>query len=768
MKLDIKIAFRLVAKHATTKLIGVLILSTGMLFFIAASTVYVKDTTFNKKFKNSANIFRVDTKITFGSGEAQELSVSPALVGPRLKEELSGVINQSRVWNRSAFPVVVEEEKYNGEDIVMVDHPFFKMFNFKSTHGNVLEFASESSSTAVLSLQASQRMFGLVDPIGRIITIDDTDYLIAAVVEESETDLDHSVYIPIKDDVYGFEWSESFIHLANDDDLASITNQINIAMEIPMEGQYNSDIMKVSFHPISLSEMRFSDKLFGSIKSNRSFLYLLLALSILLVVLCCLSVLNLESTISLQRIKEVTIKKIFGASVFNLFFQFFLESSLVLFISLPLSFIAFFYFVPIINSQWGYNINLSDAFGIMTIEIILLFTLLYILLMSIINYWLHVQDGEDSSQKIKNPRLIGVKRFLLPFQLFICSLIVLFTSLATNQVENVKKAKIGFNYEDVWVVDVFGEVHPGIIHALKEKIKSLSYVTKISMVYRQSIPGRDGDIQLYNLNFSESSRELTAKQLFVDEHYFDLLNIENKNNELPIEEGDISINVTMAKNHKIDIENENTLNGQTVKHQVDGYFHDGVFSTVKPTVFENDDSRFDALLIKAGSEISITEIVKSVNEIIKGNNLPISVEIESLEDIYFSKQKNDRDLIEIIRLCDYFIIAITFFGIISSTNMVYNLTLKQNIVRRILGATSMEILLVSAKRVYKEVFVAILIALITAHLLYLQWQNRYIVKIPFELSNYFAFACLIAVSFGTFISFFYFKVSTLKPTERLK
>jgi putative ABC transport system permease protein len=696
------------------------------------------------------------------------MSVSPTLSGPHLKEVLADVLEQSRVWDRSSLAISIGDARFNGEDIVMVDHSFFNLFAFKNASGNLNQFEGQKETIAVLSIDASKRMFGNENPIGKMLSISQTDYEVIAVIERSETDLDHSVYLPIKDDIHGFEWAETFVSLGKPESLTEVTKQINDAMVTPMDGQYNSDIMKISFQPISLSEMRFTDKLFGSIKSNKSFLYFLMALATILMLLCCLSVLNFESTISMNRIKEIATKKIFGASKFALFGQFAIESSLVFLLSVPLSFLGFFYFVPLINSEWNYNLKGSDAFEVTTVSLVLLFVLLYIVFMSLINYRLHAVEGTDGSQRIKNPSMVGIKKILLPFQLFICTLIVLFTSLATNQVDNIKSAKIGFDFRQVWVVDVLGEKQPGALQAFKEMVSQLAYVTKASMVNKESVPGRVGDIQLYNVNFSGPENEITAKQLFVDGDYFDLLGIEMDKVKRPIEDGDITVNFAMVKNHLIDMEKENTLNGKAVKYQVGGYFHDGVFSNIKAAVFENDDSRFDALLIKTSEGATIKEIKEGMEGIVKKEGFPVSLEIKKLEDVYFSKQKSDRDLLEIIMLCNYFIIAITIFGILSSTNMVYNLMLKQNMIRKILGATDPEILSVSAKMIYKETMASMLVAGMIAHLFFFQWQDRYALKMPISPSDYFGFVLLVVVSIGAFVAFFYFKVNKLKPTDNIK
>lgn len=763
-----KLALRIFKKFLLTKIASVLILSVGTLFFIIASTIYIKDFQFNSKLENAERIFRINTHLQFNSGNVQEMSLSPALVGPHLKDALSDVQDQTRIWKLSSNTLKIDDESYFDEDIVSVDPSFFDVFVFSANRGSLTEMKRARPDVAVLSTEGALKLFGQSNPIGKLITINDKDYTIAGVINESETDLDHSIFIPISSDIFEFEWIETFVLFNKTTQIENVTSLINASLEDPMAGEYNSDVMKISFHPMSLSEMRFQDALFTNVKSNKLFLYFLMAIAIVLMALCCLSVLNFEGTISLNRIKEVSIRKMFGSSRFQIFYQFVIENSVVFLFSLPIVLLSFYFLLPFINSAWNYKLSMEDLTNPHTIFFILFFLVTYIVLMTVINYRLYLMDGviQKGSHQQK-PTFNGITRFLLPFQIFICVLVLCFTSLSTRQVRQMSDSEVGFVYKGVYIIDIAGVNTENISLFLKERLLTESGISYVAQVSKHSIPGRDAEVQLFNLNGSDADKEIACEHLFIDEDYFKLLDIKILANKKLFRSGDVIINSSLREKHSIRIDEENSLNGLIIAAEVADYYHDGLFSTTKPMVFQFDESKFDALLIKVLPTVNLKLLEKAINNFIHSEELGVQVSLSPLMDIYFSKQNSDYHLLEIITLCNYFIILITLFGILSSTNMIYNLLVKQNVIRKIHGANNFQILTHSGRLIYIETLIAFILSVSLSHLIFFEWRSRYAVKAPLWVGSYIPLLLFLIISILVFIFFFLIRIRKIKFMDAL-
>ena len=212
--------------------------------------------------------------------------------------------------------------------------------------------------------------------------------------------------------------------------------------------------------------------------------------------------------------------------------------------------------------------------------------------------------------------------------------------------------------------------------------------------------------------------------------------------------------VEKVKKRSIHIEEENTLNGITVAGEVASYYHDGLFATTKPMVFHYDESKLDALLVRLSPAVNQTVLQKLISDITSAEKLEVSVELSPLKDVYFSRQNSDYRLLDVITLCNYFIILITILGILSSTNMIYNMLMRQNLIRKIHGASNFQILKHSGKLIYLETLAAFVLSIALSHLIFFEWRSRYAVKVPMSIGSYFPLASFVVMAVIAFIFFF--------------
>jgi putative ABC transport system permease protein len=188
---------------------------------------------------------------------------------------------------------------------------------------------------------------------------------------------------------------------------------------------------------------------------------------------------------------------------------------------------------------------------------------------------------------------------------------------------------------------------------------------------------------------------------------------------------------------------------------------------MKPMVFQFDKSRFEALLIKVLPATNIDHLKKTINDFIRSEGLNVQVSLLPLKDIYFAKQNSDYHLLDIISLCNYFIILITLFGILSSTNMIYNLLEKQNAIRKVHGANNLQILTHSARLVYVEILIALIVSVSLSHLIFFEWRSRYAIKAALWVGSYVPLVLFLIISVVAFVFFFLIRVRKVKVSEIL-
>jgi len=732
---------RLFKKYWLTRSISIITLTIGFLLLLVAISLRRHEVNFNNKFSDHKTIFRIETTLRFLGGDDQALSNTLAFIGPEAKGALSFIKEQTRL-KQSRSNVYYQQKRFPNQEITAADLSYFHVFDFDAIKGDIKSFGQNS---VVISNTTSKRLFGGENPIDRDIKVNGETFKVIAVVESLNTDLDFEYLIPLNNDIYDYEWITTYIKTNEEVDTEYLRTQILGASEGKLAGQYNDDVIEIELELASLSEIRFSDKLFGSPKSNMAFLNALSITAIIMMFLSCFNVLNLESSISIKRQKEIYMKKVLGSSKKHLFMQSVFDNLLSFIISLPLALLSFAFLLPYLNQEWNYGLSIEYLLNTYLLVSILAIFLFYLIIISLLQYFFHFSKlRTTSTNKISNKTFGSVKTFILPAQIFICSLVIAFNVLSARQLNSLKSRDIGMNMNNIYVVDFSGSDNQTDLRALKNKINTkLGF--KVSMLSSSSIPGNDPEIQLFNLNDNEADQEFVAKHLFVDHNFFELLSIKGDISETYQNSGFI-INKSLTKNHQVDLVNKkNYLNYTTILGAVEDYYHRGLFYEITPSVYEYDESKFNSLLVSAQNQMTLKEFENSISALLDDNNYPV---YSSLNNLYYAKQESDFNLLQIVNYCNQIILLITIIGILSSSNMLFNFLIKNIAIRRILGAKDTDLITTSIMSLSKGVLISFSLGIGMSYWLYSIWKARYVIQVsikPLDFLYLFIFLIFVFV-----------------------
>ena len=99
--------------------------------------------------------------------------------------------------------------------------------------------------------------------------------------------------------------------------------------------------------------------------------------------------------------------------------------------------------------------------------------------------------------------------------------------------------------------------------------------------------------------------------------------------------------------------------------------------------------------------------------------------------------------------------------------MIYNLLKKQNIVRKIHGASDVQLLAHSSKLVFVETFIGFVLAICLSHMVFFEWQKRYSIKVPLWLGSYIPLAAFLFISLSAFVFYFLVRLRKIKYADAL-
>src|ERR1700756_1885597 len=173
----LKLAFRNLWKHKTTTAINILSLSVGLASFTLILLFLQHELSFDKDFKNGANIYRLVSD--FGGGSSAP--TVPYRYTTFLKNEIPEIEETARLDATNGTSIVqamgnVDSTPFSVNSGYWVDPHFFDVLPFPFLQGNPAD-AFKAPNTVVLSATLAKRLFGNSYPVGKPVKITGTSYM---------------------------------------------------------------------------------------------------------------------------------------------------------------------------------------------------------------------------------------------------------------------------------------------------------------------------------------------------------------------------------------------------------------------------------------------------------------------------------------------------------------------------------------------------------------------------------------------------------------
>jgi putative ABC transport system permease protein len=343
-----KIAYRNLLKSKIFSLVNILGLALGMAacFFIFAYVHF--ESSYDSFHRNAAEIYRVNTSYGGTYGNGTESTNHPA-AGPAMKADFPEVKDFARVVKSSIFlsaATVTYIDKqgqavsFNQDRMFYADASFLTMFSFPMALGNATT-ALDGVRTTVISETLAKKYFGQANPVGQILELNRTTALKVTgvfqdVPENSNLKFDMLVSFEtaagnILNSIWN--WPEFYTYVQ----LKPGVNPQQVEAKFPaFVDHYLGKTMrelnsKTYFHLQPLADIHLkSEDITGSeAGGSEKEIYFLTIIGVLILVIAWINYVNLSTAKSVERAKEVGLRKVVGGLRLQLMGQFILESVLV-------------------------------------------------------------------------------------------------------------------------------------------------------------------------------------------------------------------------------------------------------------------------------------------------------------------------------------------------------------------------------------------------------------------------------------------------------
>ncbi|MBP1670395.1 MAG: hypothetical protein H6Q21_2761, partial [Bacteroidetes bacterium] len=355
----LKTAIRNIFRHKSYVLINIIGLSVGIACSLLIMLFIRHELSFDKFNEKYNRIYRIILEGKMGETEIQG-AYTPAPMAKTLVAdfpEVEAAIRMER-WNEVLFRI--EDKKYVEKNVMLADSSFFAVFSIPLLRGNPGKVLAEPH-TLVLTEKIASKYFGKEDPIGKQLRInsDTSIYTVTGVMadvpenshfefnilmsflshwrakEESWLSNSFATYVLLKEGASAEEFEKKMPALVE----KYIGPQVVKTLGIDLE-QFAATGNRYGFFVQPLSDIHL----------NPSIIYIFTLVSLIIIIVACINYMNLATARSVNRSREVGMRKVVGSSRRLLVWQFLLESVILCLISLAFALILVELVMPYYNN----------------------------------------------------------------------------------------------------------------------------------------------------------------------------------------------------------------------------------------------------------------------------------------------------------------------------------------------------------------------------------------------------------------------------------
>ena len=798
-----KIALRYLLKNKLYSFINIAGLAIGVASFILLM-VYIRYEHSYDRFDGSENVYRAYMDYLEGdnyvAGDAQTYNQ----VGPTLKKEFQEVVDYVRFYRLGKTTLKNEHHILEISDGCVADPSYFDIFNQQLKYGDVRTALSEPN-TIVLTASLAQTLFGDQNPIGKTLQFFQGSPALVKVTGVLP-DLDQNSHFKIGylisyntlpnleavgDNIKRPNWNNNtfFTYLKIDEKADAALLQ----KKIVDRGMTEVQDERMNIEPIEDIHL-YSNKPYEA-EANGSItrIKFLTAIAFIILILSWLNYINLSTTKSLERAKEIGIRKVAGAQKQQLIVQSLLESFMLNTAAIIIAIIIAALILPIYNEFTGKALHFE-------MDIVQkLLPILGIILLGMMLAGLYpaiVLSRYTPSKALKgkvrtSAQGLHVRKALIITQFLATIILLIGTIVVTKQINFINDQPIGSDLNNVLAIqgEILTNKSDSLLRTdfsvLSQELKQNPIVLSTGLSNTYPGDGYDNLSSFMGMTYPDGT--INEQKVWytyeANTDYFEVMGIEflagKTFKETPKGYSkDIIVNAEFVK--EVGITNVEEALYKKVKFWgrdwnivgiIKDYHHFGVKNPVTPMILRYTPTR-DVLLVKLDPSVtSVSGYNTTLNELQNtwSSVFPSSTFNYTFLDKKFQKQYEEdnkfRDAFKIFTALAIFIAALGLFGLTSYTCIQRK---KEIGIRKVNGASIFKILKLLNIDFVKWVGVAFFIAVPIAWYAMNAWLQNFAIKT--SLSWWiFALAGIIALGITLLtVSWQSFTAASANPVEALR
>ncbi len=798
----LKIALRNISRSKLYSLINILGLATGMAACLVIFLWVQDELSFDRFHSQAESIFRVERQVDFREIHGQA-PITSGTYGPALVKDYPEIEKFVRV-DKQELNIRDHRNIFRKQEVLFADSSLFEIFDFRLVQGDPKSALHEPKSM-VMTQAAALRFFNTDEVVGKTVSLDwrgtQTDFLVTGILEDIPQNSHITFDVAASIASYPTEQMATFlnnflytyIQISKNTTAPDLEPKFAAFLTRYMAADFLAlvgpeadvnDVFKLKLKPLTDIHLSPSSEFEIEPQGSLSSVYIFSAIALLILAVACVNFMNLSTARANKRAREVGLRKTIGAQKQQLWRQFLGESVLLAFLALALALLFILLMIPAFNNISGKALTLGALFQSGNWWVLIGITLITGCLSGL--YPAFFLTAFEPADVLKGGALKGsgrsvFRRGMAVVQFVISIALIIGTLVIYRQMEFIQNTSLGFDKENVLVIEAAGNQVQQNIEAFRSTLTEYSGIKAASV--SSNIPG------------SSTFSDTVFKRSDLDD-VFDLIFIRTDYDFVGTLGFKIIQGRTFSKDFSTDSEGALLINQAAVRElgftpeeavgktllrfssatemiegTIIGVLEDFNFKSlhrnIEPCVLMLEPDNFELLSVR----IQPGEIPRTIgflqtqwSEFFPGEEFNYRF-LDRHIDLLYQKEGKMRSLLVLFSSLSIFVACLGLFGLASFTAEEKT---KEIGVRKVMGASSSHIFWLLCKEFAKWVLAANVIAWPLAYYAMSRWLQSFAYKISIGIGP-FVVSAVLALLIALFtVSFQSFKAALADPAASLR
>ncbi|HJS56190.1 MAG TPA: ABC transporter permease [Chitinophagaceae bacterium] len=778
-----KIAWRNLFRNKGFSATNLLGLTIGITCTILIS-LWVKDElTYDKFHTNYNSIYKLYANRNFNNQIFTDQNMVLPLAGT-IEKSIPQIKHAVVTTHRQPHILKYGDIKLKKEGYTVSEH-FFDVFTWKFINGNSATALPDAYSV-VLTESAAKSLFGDADPINKVIKVDNEyDAKVTAIIEDVPGNSTFQF-----DFVNSFNYSGNYLSRAMTNwqnsswtvfvqvnpgtDLKQLEKSIN-----DIKYQHDPDDKKISTYfsfPMNKWRLQSEFKDGKNVGGMIEYVRLFSIIAVIILLIACVNFMNLSTARSEKRAREVGVRKTLGSGKSQLILQFFSESIILAAIALVLSVLLVFLLIPSFNGLVDKNLSLDITQPLFWFAAIGLIFFTGIVAGSYPALYL---SSFNPVKVFKGTFLMGKKsalprHILVVGQFAISILLISATIVIYQQIQHIKNREIGYNPDNLIMIpasqdtqNTFSVIRDelmktGMISAVN---RSFSPITEVW--WKAPAPDWDG---------KPAGGELIVASMATDVDYTKTMGVKILQGKdfsgTPADSSNMLINEAAVKAMQLKNPIGTQMRYGSNKYTVIGVTSDIImespFKAVDPMLVYFDPNNSNSINIRLKPSVKPQQVLKPIEEIFKKYNPAYPFDYKFVDAEFNRKFLTEELISKITNIFAGLAIFICCLGLAGLASFTIEKRVREIGIRKVLGATLQQLLMLISKDFLKLVLIAFVIATPLAWWFMNNWLEKYPYRINISIWLFGAVGLLILLLALVVVSLNTMRAAFANPVKSLR